>query len=396
MFERRLTRRRFLGAAAMAATGLGLKYALPDSALGISLPPPLSHAPVPQGLRHLAWVWQFKADGEPDAIASVLAENSLGILLKTHDGTDWMSRWDRSMHAVSGPRQVGKLVNYFESSGVPFHAWHVAEGIDPVREAEMCAQVLAAGARSLTVDLEPFDGFWSGTPESALAFGREFRRLRPLDALYVCVDPRPWIMRSTPVAEFASFSQGFAPMAYWDTFKSPDNVDLFRANGFSPGDGGVTPEFVLDVSNSVLGPFGLPIYPAGDGTSSNTDDWTKFVLHARDLGMESVSVWRYGVTDERVWRLLKDMQRDLDSVETPGLKKGRAARVANTGICLTIYAKPSRKAGVVAYLVDSEVVTLTDDPVEAEGCRWWPVRIGNIEGWAPQSDPDGIPYLVPS
>jgi len=380
----------------MAATGLGLRYALPDSALGISLPPPLSHPSAPEGLRHLAWVWQFTADGEPDGIASVLAQNSLGVLLKTHDGSDWMSRWDTSMHAVSGPQQVAKLAGYFEDCGVPFHAWHVAEGLNPEQEAQMCSQVLAAGARSVTVDLEPFDGYWHGTPESALAFGREFRRLQPNGTLYVCVDPRPWIMRETPVAEFASFSQGFAPMAYWDTFNSPDNIDLFNANGFPPGESGISPEFVLDVTDSVLSPFGLPVLPAGDGASRNADDWKKFISHARDLGMESVSVWRYGVTDERVWTLLKDMQPDLDSRESPGLNKGHAARVANTGICLTIYAKPSTKADVVAYLVDGEGVALTGGPVEAEGCRWWPVAIGEVQGWAPQGDFDGIRYLVPS
>jgi hypothetical protein len=128
-------------------------------------------------------------------------------------------------------------------------------------------------------------------------------------------------------------------MTYWDTFKAPNNPQLFAEHGFPPGDGGVSPEFVLDVTNSVLSPYGLPVWPIGDGSSKNSDEWKSFVSHARDLSMQSVSVWRHGITDENVWRVFKEMPPDLGSVEKPGLKKGRTARVVNTGFCLTLYSK---------------------------------------------------------
>jgi hypothetical protein len=252
-------------------------------------------------------VWQFPADGQPEQIASVLAEHSLGILMKTHNGTEWMSRYDRSPHAIYGPEQVARLAEYYEACGVPFHAWYVARGLDPVREAQMCAEAIDAGARSMTVDLEPFDLYWLGTPDAALAFGNEFRRLQPEAKLYVTVDPRPWMLAKTPVAEFASFSQALAPMTYWDTFNSPANWRLFTSHGFPPGERGVTPEYVLDVTREVLSPYGLPILPAGEGSPKNGDAWVNFVSHAYDLGMSSVSVWRYGTADQRVWPLLKDM-----------------------------------------------------------------------------------------
>ncbi len=189
----------------------------------------------------MAWVWQFAADGEPDAIASTLADKSMGVLLKTHGGTDWMSRYDTSVNQVSGPTRVAKLAGYFEDANLRFHVWFVPNGVDPIREAEMCAEVISAGARSITVDLEPFEGFWQGSPETALVFGREFRRLQPMGIMFVCVDPRPWILKVTPVAEFASFSQGFAPMTYWDTFRAGENGDYYRDSGFPPGPGGITP-----------------------------------------------------------------------------------------------------------------------------------------------------------
>jgi hypothetical protein len=111
----------------MAATGLGLKYALPDNAFGISLRRLCLIRPRPRRVFVTCPGCAVQRDGKPEAIASKLADSSMGILLKTHDGTNWMSRWDTSMHGVSGPQQVAKLVDYFESSGVPFHAWFVAE-----------------------------------------------------------------------------------------------------------------------------------------------------------------------------------------------------------------------------------------------------------------------------
>ena len=51
---------------------------------------------------------------------------------------------------------------------------------------------------------------------------------------------------------------------------------------------------------------------------------------------------------------------------------------------------------IVAYLADGEGVALTGDPVEAEGCRWWPIAVGDVQGWVPEGDSTGVPYLVPS
>src|SRR5688572_30829237 len=96
-------------------------------------------------LNHLAWVWQFNEDGERAQVRSVLAQNKMGILLKTHDGTNWLGRWDRSEGAIRGALDVQSSAAYFESAGVPFHAWCVIKGLEPIREAEMCAEVLSHG-----------------------------------------------------------------------------------------------------------------------------------------------------------------------------------------------------------------------------------------------------------
>ncbi|MDI6858096.1 MAG: twin-arginine translocation signal domain-containing protein [Dehalococcoidia bacterium] len=295
-----ISRRRFLILTAMAGAAAGL---------GLSCRPPPPSPAVPlrgraQGPCHLAWAWKFAVDGPPEQVASVLAQHNLGIILKTHTGTQWMSTQDTSPYAVTGPVQVAVLADYFESYGIPFHTYCVLHGVDPVREAEMCADVASAGARSVIVDLEPYDGYWRGTPEGAIAFGQEFRRRQPGGVLHLCVEPRPWQLSRVPAAEFASFSQAVVPMVYWESFNTAENVRLFQQHGFPPGPEGVTPEFLLDVTQSVLGGYGLPIIPIGQGAST-IEKWKRFVVRASQLGMSSVSAWRYGVTNPDVWMLLK-------------------------------------------------------------------------------------------
>ncbi len=257
------------------------------------------------GVRYLAWVWQFSIDGSPEDLAEVLAEHNLGIIVKTHNGTDWMARYDSSPHAVSGPGQVRVLAQYFEKRGVPFHAYAVLKGIDPVREAQMTAQVLAAGARSVFLDLEPWQGYWQGTPQAATAFGRELRRLQPHGSVVTTVEPRPWALEKLPLAEFASFSNAFASLIYWETFSSQANLDLFEAYGWPTGPGGMTPEFLLDVSAGLLQQYNLPIQPVGQGASPDMAAWARFIDDACRSGMPDVSVWRYGVTNPGVWDLLE-------------------------------------------------------------------------------------------
>jgi hypothetical protein len=260
-------------------------------------------------LHHLAWVWQFSEDGGREHVRWALAQNNVGIILKTHDGTNWLGRWDRSIGAINGPRDVRSNATYFESAGVPFHAWCVVKGIDPVREAEMCAEVLSNGARSLMLDVEPPEGdqFWQGSSQDALTLGRELRRLQPNAWIGIAPDCRPWQARSLPTAEFASFCNEIAPQTYWDTYSNTGTYRLMRQYGYEVDRETFTPEFLTEVAYQTYRPYGLPIRPIGQGTGS-LDSWRRFVDHSRRLGMDSVSVWRYGVATDGVWPLLKEMR----------------------------------------------------------------------------------------
>jgi hypothetical protein len=216
-------------------------------------------------------------------------------MVKTHDGLEWMSTYDHAPAAISGPGQVQTVASIFERAGVPFHAWSVIKGIDPAREAQMAADVLSAGARSLTLDLEGSSGFWLGSADAALRFGDELRHRTPFGRVDISIDPRPWRINYVPMNEFVSFTDATWPQLYWDTFDNSANIDGYRASGYSSPDG-MSPEFLLDATASILEPYGRPVLPVGQGAAADPGTWPRFAHRAWELKMELVSVWRYGVT----------------------------------------------------------------------------------------------------
>jgi hypothetical protein len=183
------SRRSFLASAGAGALGA---LALKGLAGGEAEAAPASKAKSSID-RTLAWVWQWADDGDPGSIRDRLAQQQMAALVKTNDGITWMSRWDRTQWAINGPGRVREIADYFETAGVPFHAWGVTRGTDPVGEAHIAAEVLASGARSFTFDLEPPEGnsYWHGSPDSAARLGEELRSIAPNAYLNVAPDPRP-------------------------------------------------------------------------------------------------------------------------------------------------------------------------------------------------------------
>ena len=52
-----------------------------------------------------------KMTGKAEEIRDMLARHGLGIVLKTHDGTDWMTRWDHGDRSIGGGRDVRARVH---------------------------------------------------------------------------------------------------------------------------------------------------------------------------------------------------------------------------------------------------------------------------------------------
>ena len=267
---------------------------------------------------HLMWVWQFSTDGEPNVIGAKLRDHGLGIILKTHDGVTWMSEYDTSKYAISGPAQLQVVAKYFEDAGVPFHVWCVLHGTDPIKEAQMAAAAYLSGARSIFLDVEPHAGFWQGTAAAATQFGQEFRRLAPDAKVVLSIDPRPWMVPRLPMKEFAAFSNAIAPQEYWRTFDTQANYDRFRESGL-PVQGNVTPEFLLAVSYATLSQFGLPIIHTGQGDIQNWPEWMRYINAAYAAGSDFVTVWRYGVTPNDIFLTLRDLPAKQPPVAAPAL-----------------------------------------------------------------------------
>jgi hypothetical protein len=299
--ERAFSRRDFLTGTGKAVVIGGLL------GLGLGQAQPAAATQQTTGIDPLIWVWKFSADGPLGEIRDTLADTGIHVILKTHDGTNWMAEHDSSPDAVSGPGQVSRLAGTFEQAGIPFHAWCVVQGHDPIREAQMCAEVLQSGARDLYLDLEPSDGsnYWQGSAADALAFGAELRRLAPQAWLVVAPDSRPWQAGSVPLAEFVSFSNAIAPQAYWETFQGPTNREKYAQHGYFVGPEGVTPELVIDASVGTFQGFGRPIYPIGQGASS-PERWRRFIASAMSYGIGSVSLWRYGASDRSAFDVLRE------------------------------------------------------------------------------------------
>ena len=327
--RRRLPRRHFLtalaGTAAAFALAPGRMFARSAAErLGPSLPLPavgsVNNPALDGELTHFAWVWEFNTGGSREQIRELLAAHGLGIVVKTHDGDHWMSEFDASEDAVSGPGQVSKLAAFFEAGGVPFHAWYNAHGVNPAGEADMSADVLDAGARSLFIDLEAHAGFWEGTPQGALRIGETLRARHPDAWLSIAIDPRPWEIGRIPLAEFASFANEVAPQVYWDDFRDSANLARFRDEGYDPGGiEGITPRFVLSAAMPRLRKFGLPIHPIGDGSASSSEGWPEFLDEAFALLAESVSVWRVGEIEPGILQLLRDTPpRPMSYIVRPG------------------------------------------------------------------------------
>jgi hypothetical protein len=304
ILERALTRRRFIAASAVTAGAAAISLGIgPCDPRLIRKAQQDKEAQAPL---HTIWTWQFSADGTLAAIASALKDTGLGVVVKTHDGIEWMSKYDTAPDAITGVDRVRNVARYFEDRGIPFHAWAVPKGVDPPREAQMAADVLAAGPRSLVLDLEGSSGFWVGTPDDAQRYGDELRRLSPYGRVDISIDPRPWRINMVPMTQFVAMSDGIWPQLYWDTFDTPGNVEGYTSAGYPPPGGGITPEFLLEATQKVLKPYEREVIPVGQGAAADPVTWARFAHHAWDLGMPMISDWRFGVTAEATLKYLSD------------------------------------------------------------------------------------------
>jgi hypothetical protein len=168
----------------------------------------------------------------------------------------------------------------------------------------MAADVLAGGARSLTLDLEDHPGFWEGSDDAALAFGAELRARAPYARVDISIDPRPWLNVRLPIDEFVQFTDGIRPQLYWDLFQGVDHRNAWEYMGY-PAPEGVTPEFLVDASKQMLAPYDRWLLPIAHAAPADPSSFPRFAYRAWQQQMPELSVWRYALTDSALLDYLR-------------------------------------------------------------------------------------------
>ena len=259
----------------------------------------ISSQPTPpvsaQAIQADAVIWVFSKDypgAEPnDSLLPIQT-----VYVKTHDGTDWMSTWDMSPPAVSGPDSIRRLLGVYHQQGIDVAAWFVPYGTDVQGQLSMAEQVIDAGVAALYVDVEPFSGFCdSDCGFLAENFWRSLRAARPAARLGVIYDPRTSYWGSSATATWLSVADVAVPMCYWESFAGQPPWD-------DPA--GCVEQARFDLNTLAPG-RSLDYVPMLQGDST-PQRFLQALDGASISGASHVSVWRRGVVPADVWSAIRN------------------------------------------------------------------------------------------
>jgi hypothetical protein len=247
-------------------------------------------ASIARAMEFEAVIWQFGEDypGAENDDAKLPVQT---VYIKTHDATDWMSRYDSTGQAVTGPHSIRQLTANYNAQGIDVVAWFVPKGGDVERQVEMAVEVIDSGVKGLYADLEPFEGFC----HNDCAFLAQYlwwrvRSERPNANLGVIYDPRPWTFEQSATHLWLSVANAALPMCYWEDF-----VDQAPYN--DPA--GCVNQARSDLAYLAPGKS-LEFIPMLQGNTT-AERFTSAVEAARSGGSHKVSVWRRGIVAPEVW-----------------------------------------------------------------------------------------------
>jgi hypothetical protein len=247
------------------------------------------------------FIWQFDEDYIPEAPPS---DSDLGVrtvYIKTHDGLDWMSKWDESYRAISGPDALRRIVGEYRAHGIETVAWFVPQMTDLRAQLDYAEAVLDTGVTALYADVEPYDGFChNDCAYLGEYFWKTLRAERPNARLGVIYDPRPLHWEDSKLATWIQAADVALPMCYWDSF-----VDQPPWN---------SPEGCIRQAHADLGYLagGKPVefVPIAQGNSS-PDKVREAVATVESLGGSRVSLWRRGEVPAEVWSAVAEFAQPV-------------------------------------------------------------------------------------
>jgi len=237
-----------------------------------------------------AVIWQFNRDypgAEPNDVNLPVKT----VYIKTHDGTDWMSKYDPNPNAVSGPEALRKLITAYSYQGIDVVAWFVPQGTDVEGQLQRAREVLDTGVTGLIADVEPYQGFCKeDCGLLAEQFWKRLRQERPNANLGVTYDPRTQWHGPTALAEWLSVADMAAPECYWETF---------AGQGVWGDPGSCLLQAHADLLALAQG-RDIEFAPMLQGDSS-APKMRVALDTALSVGASRVSIWRRGVVPAAVW-----------------------------------------------------------------------------------------------
>lgn len=248
------------------------------------------------------YVWQFSED-YPGAEQNDAALPISRVLLKTHDGSDWMATYDDHVLAIDGPARLKQIVDMYDAQGVEVVAWFVPKGTNVQQQLTIAKQVIdTPGIKALYADVEPYAGFCTPNCEFlADNFWAELREDRPNARLGVIYDPRdPWAGLSH-AGKWLKNADVALPMCYWESF--------FGQGAWAEPDGCLIQGYyrLLDM----VGDKEIDYEPSLQGDASPAR-FTKALDAALNLGSERVTVWRRGTIKSETWDAIAGYTGDID------------------------------------------------------------------------------------
>ncbi len=247
---------------------------------------PSPHKPTPYDGKVAVWHWKGSAVPQntiSEALEDIKAKapNVSQVWVKITNATYWMSEYDNSDMAISGPSSVDQWVAACQAAGLEFHAWCVPKGLNVSQETAIIIEACTrAGVQSLILDIEPYADYWQGGAEAVRPFMLELRRgLGTRFHIGMSVDPRPQHYHTVFPGEWSPFVDSIHPQTYWKTFRT-------------------TPEASLASVWTTWGGFNKPIIPVLQGDALASEQTEAHTLSTQVHGAKGLSWWRYGVISQ--------------------------------------------------------------------------------------------------
>lgn len=241
-----------------------------------------------------AFIWRFNED-YPGSRADTETPIST-VYINTHDGTNWMSKWDKNPNAISGPDSLRTMVQKYDALGIRTIAWFVPKGNDYQAQIQMAQTVLDTGVDALYSDVEPWTGFCDADcPALAENVWKPLRASRPEAKLGVIYDPRPGQIGPSGLASWLSVADVALPMCYWNDFS--------RAPWNDPD--GCIRQASADLATIAPGDAAIEYVPIVPGVAAQQEVKTA-ISTIVSLGGNRMSIWRRGVVTVDVWSAIDE------------------------------------------------------------------------------------------